>query len=119
MINIPKLIKLMAMTTSDRDGEALNAVRLANRMLAHEHLTWEDVFKRFAEKAPKPAPKPRVKTASVGIEEMLVLCKAKVRGDPREFIESLDAFFSDNGYLTRKQEGALKKFYENAVRSRK
>jgi len=30
-----------------------------------------------------------------------------------------NAFFDDNGYLTKKQEKALKKFYENAVRSRK
>jgi hypothetical protein len=34
----------MMMTTSDRDGEALNAIRLANRMLKEAGKTWETAF---------------------------------------------------------------------------
>lgn len=39
-----RLTKLLAMTTSDNDGEALNALRMANKLLAAEQLTWEEVL---------------------------------------------------------------------------
>jgi hypothetical protein len=40
-----KLVKLLAMTTSDKDPEALAAIRLANAMLDREKMTWGDVLK--------------------------------------------------------------------------
>ena len=39
---IDKLQKLMAMTTSDNDGEALNAIRRANDLLAKNGKSWSD-----------------------------------------------------------------------------
>jgi hypothetical protein len=39
-----KLAKLLAMTTSTHDGEALNAIRMANSMLVVAGLTWTDVL---------------------------------------------------------------------------
>ena len=39
-----KLKKLMALTTSENDGEALNALRAANRILARNDLSWEDLL---------------------------------------------------------------------------
>lgn len=41
-----KLKRLMAMTGSDSDAEALGAIRAANRVLFANGLTWEMVFKR-------------------------------------------------------------------------
>jgi hypothetical protein len=37
---------LMAMTAADNDGEALNSIRAANRLLARNGLTWDMVFAR-------------------------------------------------------------------------
>jgi hypothetical protein len=49
------LSKLMAVTTSDKDGEALNAVRMANRILAKYQTTWPEVLR---EAGPGPVPDP-------------------------------------------------------------
>ena len=39
-----RLAKLLGMTGSDHDGECLNAIRLANRVLAENKLTWHEAF---------------------------------------------------------------------------
>lgn len=39
-----RLTKLLGMTQSSHDGEALNAVRLANRVLAEHRLTWREAL---------------------------------------------------------------------------
>lgn len=39
-----RLRKLMGMTTSEHDGEALNALRMANAILAKAKLTWADML---------------------------------------------------------------------------
>ena len=42
-----KLVKVLNLTTSNHDGEALNAIRLANNILVLEKLTWEMVIERL------------------------------------------------------------------------
>ncbi len=37
---------LMALSNSDNDGEALNAIRAANRLLVKNGLTWDMFFRR-------------------------------------------------------------------------
>lgn len=44
MLDKVRLAKLLAMTTSDTDPEALSAMRMANAMLMREGMTWEDVL---------------------------------------------------------------------------
>lgn len=39
-----RLIQLMGMTGSKHDGEALNAIRLANRVLGELGITWEETL---------------------------------------------------------------------------
>lgn len=41
---LDRIVKLLGMTGSDQDGEALNAVRAANKFLADRKLTWAGVF---------------------------------------------------------------------------
>lgn len=43
-----KLIKLLRMTTSPHDGEALNAIRMVNTMLETERLDWDQVVNGVA-----------------------------------------------------------------------
>jgi hypothetical protein len=44
-MNMEKFTRLMMMTTSKFDGEALNAIRLANAMLVADKKTWKDMLK--------------------------------------------------------------------------
>jgi len=46
LADLTQLRKLMGMTGSDADGEALNALRMANRLLKKSDLTWSDVLDR-------------------------------------------------------------------------
>jgi hypothetical protein len=39
-----RLVKLLGMTGSNAEGEAINAMRLANRTLGRLQLTWDDVI---------------------------------------------------------------------------
>ena len=39
-----RLAKLLGMTGSDQDGEALSAIRMANKVLADAKLTWAQIF---------------------------------------------------------------------------
>lgn len=39
-----KLIKLMALTSSENEHEAMNAMRAANRLLKDSEFTWEKVL---------------------------------------------------------------------------
>lgn len=39
-----RLIKILNLTTSDADGECLNAIRMANKLLKKENLTWDQVL---------------------------------------------------------------------------
>lgn len=44
MVNTEKLIKLLQLTTSTYNGEALNAIRKANEEIKKEKVTWDDVL---------------------------------------------------------------------------
>lgn len=39
-----RLTKLMAMTTSSNDGEALNAMRMANKIIKAAGTSWEELL---------------------------------------------------------------------------
>ena len=57
-------LKLMNLTTSSYDGEALNAIRMANAVLARTNQTWEDLLKnKIVMVAPPPdATRPATKS---------------------------------------------------------
>lgn len=45
-LDLNRFTKLLRMTTSMSDGEALNAIRMANAMLVEHRLGWPDLLKR-------------------------------------------------------------------------
>ena len=47
MINDDKFIKILSLTTSDSDGECLNAMRRVNTILKEEKITWDDCIKSY------------------------------------------------------------------------
>ena len=55
-MNLDRLVKLLNLTTSDADGEALNAIRAANSTLSNEKKTWSEVIHVAVEKSAQPMP---------------------------------------------------------------
>ncbi len=48
MKDLGKILKLLELSTSQNDGEALNAVRKANEMRAKAGLEWKEVFEKLS-----------------------------------------------------------------------
>ncbi len=112
-MNIDKLIKLMNLTTSTYDGEALNAIRKANLLLAESNISWTEFIKEknitiiVNEIIIKKPRDPQ-------IEEMLRICKKGVRSlSGKMFIHSLADWYKKHGTLSEKQLIALKRWYDN------
>jgi len=110
-MDITKLIKLMNLTTSTFDGEALNAIRKANLLLAESNISWIEFIKEKNITIKEIVVK---KPRDPQIEEMLRLCKKGVRSiSGKMFINSLADWYKKHGSLSEKQLISLKKWYDN------
>lgn len=108
-----KLIKLMQLTTSPFDGEALNAIRKANAELAEADITWEDILKN-KEIIIKQVTQIIKKEPNPEIEHMLNICIHNVRSTSgKAFVKSLQTWYKEKGFLTKKQEESLRRWYGN------
>lgn len=45
MVNLEKIVKLLNLTNSSNDNEALSAIRMVNNILAKENKSWKDIVK--------------------------------------------------------------------------
>lgn len=52
-LDLPRLIKVLGMTGSVHDGEALAAMRTATKMMANAKVTWADLLKPIVTVEPK------------------------------------------------------------------
>lgn len=101
-MNLEKVVKLLNLTTSDSDGEALNAIRAANAFLAKTRVTWNDVIE---------SKRARRTESSVG--EMLSRLRAcKLRNRKRAFLSSLEKCYRTKGMLTERHERLLREIYK-------
>ncbi len=110
-----RFVKVMMLTTSPIEGEALSATRMANSMLAAANLNWEEFLNARAPAAPPSPPATSGKHhVDEDIDEMFESVSANL--DPEssfcEFIESLHEWWEKKGFLTEKQYAALKNSYE-------
>lgn len=116
-MNTDRFLKLMRLTTSNRDGEALNAIRLANKMLKENNMQWDDIIgsgntTRTAENESVVDNSP---VHIQEIEKMLEICiKRTFSAKKLAFLGSLRKFYNERGYLTPKQLSALKSWYQKA-----
>jgi len=122
--------KLMAMTTSSFDHEALTALRKANAMLVRDNLNWQEAIERKVvdlkskAKPAKPTPttknKPDSKKPSSErgghdnaeeINRMLdaLLKKVSPKSSFYEFVTDVHSWWEYRGYLTSAQYVAIKK----------
>lgn len=134
----PMLVKLMMMTTSPNDGEALTAIRKANALLAAANVNWAE-FLSAVETTKKqedqeyrkpPSQRRRERTqddnafSDVGrgsqqkyddasiIDPMFDAAFANARGSFVDFLESVHAWWLDKGFLTEAQYYAVKRSSE-------
>ncbi|KKM21580.1 hypothetical protein LCGC14_1633980 [marine sediment metagenome] len=114
-----KFIKLMKITTSPSEGEAVNAIRMANSLLLEANLDWDDFLRGKAKivggsVSSQTTYSGKKYTNSNEIESMLEAVLNNVRSGTsfRAFIESLRDWWESNQFLTEKQYNALRKTYE-------
>lgn len=120
----------MLMTTSDSDGEALNALRMANKMMAEEGVRWPDVLQEerkvtvTVSRAPwdpessyRPAEDwvaPHLKDA-VTINLMFkTIYGTQMTDDFKMFVDSVHARWKKFGQLTANQYNAIRRCYTRA-----
>lgn len=125
-------LKLMMMTTSDVDGEALVALRKANAMLAEQNMNWEELLKakvKFARQERSEEYHQRKRgernrhdstngefvmpsDEEINLFFEILLDSVHPKAPFREFVESVHSFWEENGYLTKRQAEAIKKAAE-------
>ncbi len=130
MLDRHKFIKLMMMTQSSNDGEALTALRKANGMLAGENMNWSEFISGIKTK-PAPVPKGRGTTDTAPekysrydgkyqqfndpkIANMLASLMRDAKGGFRDFVESVESYWREHGYLTERQYEAITNAYHRS-----
>ena len=114
-----KFVKLMMLTTSANDHEALSALRKANAILADQSVSWEQLINGLknltvqVEVVKQEEPKKGKKKEEKIAEMFEAVLKDMRDGSAKEFILDINRFFTEKGFLTDKQQAALEKFYKN------
>lgn len=125
-IDRSKLIKLMMMTQSSNDGEALAAVRKANALLKVSNLDWDSFIRSIPVQRPKPPPSRPMGRGTTDnapsshqhhfkdpdIPRMLASLMRDSKGGFRDFVESINEAWNKYGYLTERQYEAIINAYE-------
>ena len=134
MLDRPKLIKLMMMTTTQNDGEALTAIRKANVMLKVNNVSWSSLLDvpTSAPRRPAPPPPKRKPSGPMGrgtsgpaasnrqtfddpsIPRMIQSLLRDTKGSFRDFVERMDDAWNEYGHLTGPQYDAILNAYEMA-----
>lgn len=123
------LVKLMMMTTSSNDSEALIALRKANKLLKEAGVTWQDLLSALSTPRPSAVPRPRPRpepewenVVNAGhrrydneyeINAMFDALFASHMGEGfAEFVESVNIQWKQRGFLTGPQYEAIKRAVE-------
>lgn len=105
--DITRLSNLLGMTGSAHDGEALNAVRLANALLAKHHLTWPAVITAPTDATtapPESAPAAAVPAHHIEAENILATAPGALTTFERNFLVGIFSFET----LSDKQAATLR-----------
>lgn len=112
--NRERLEKLLWLTQSDNDHEALSSIRAVNKMIKDHNLTWSEVFKfEIQEKIIY-----RPLDVDSETKEMLDFCLQNAGYANQDFIHSLSEGHKKYGNLTFKQKIALRRVYEKLTGQR-
>lgn len=119
-------VKLMMMTTSANDQEALVALRKANRILSEAKVSWIELLSALSQKqtaAPPPRPEPawedvgsekgKRHTDAKEIDGLFdIVLEQKMSDGFEEFLTSVHIWWKQKGFLTDKQYKAVKRAAE-------
>jgi hypothetical protein len=126
----PTFVKLMMLTTSEHDHEALVAIRKANAMLAQANVNWEEFLTAVEATRQQAAPsKPQTRSAnrSEDFEDVgqsggkytdadtinhlfdQAYRQTSSTSSFREFLDSVHTYWEVNGYLTKAQFEAIQR----------
>lgn len=97
--SMERLSRLLAMTTSNHDGEALNAIRMANALLKKQGRTWDEIFV-----TPLPADSSPAQPHHVEAETLLATRRDILTDFEADFLRGILAFET----LSPKQETILR-----------
>jgi hypothetical protein len=117
-MDVEKLVKLMNLTFSSNDHEALSALRKCNQVLSDHKLLWSDFFETLLKFNPAPTPSPppskpkEPEPVDDDLAEHFDELIPHLKGKQLEFILGLQEWFEDHGSLTPKQEQAFYSVYE-------
>lgn len=112
-MNIELLIKVLNLTTSDNDGEALSAMRKANAILKTHGVLWDSVLKAPASAGQQKRSSPeRTESQSDDLTKMNYLMQECILTPwEGEFVNTIRAWRRRHGYLTPKQRHVFDKVY--------
>lgn len=105
-----RFVKLMMLTNSDSDNEALVALRKAQQMMQQEDVTWDELFK-LKEESDRARPHEDLRGK---FEKMFERCSENVVPESTEkFVTSLYTQFKRKGFLSTKQRECFENIYAN------
>lgn len=109
-------LKLMNLTQSSFDGEALNAIRMANAVLARTNMGWEDLLKgkivmiAAAQDAPRPKSNIRItNTDEINSYFETLYDRGSSLGTFKQWVDSVHDWWEEKGFLTQAQYDTLKR----------
>lgn len=106
-----KLVKLLNLTTSDNDGEALNAIRAANNLINKNGISWSVILMQDKPPAPRG-----MDSDGPSIQQMIDQIRAQVTSDFDDtFLNSIEKQYQRRGKLTDNQIRGLQNIYDNWV----
>jgi hypothetical protein len=118
MVDRARLVKLLNLTESQHDGEALTAIRRSNEMLRRSKTSWEEVLtpapsdqQQASPPPPEPEPerKPRPRTAGWGSD--LFGEEASVPPPPKEKDERNESKINEYKTIARARIRSIPIFY--------
>ncbi len=127
LTELTKIKKMMAMTTSSHDGEALNALKLVNGILKKHGITWDELLTKMvsadvevAEVEEDPDVDNMAKNINMAFDEL----RGVDLGDFRNYINSIEKYWLEHKYLSPAQRkplfnAVLKRRGEKPLRERR
>lgn len=117
--SIEQFTKLMMMTTSPNDNEALTAIRKANAMLAASNNNWQDFIKgkvkmvsTYETQTDSDSSNKHTNAQEINMWFDEICSNPRTSLGFLDFIESVRSWWEQKGFLTDKQYEAIKSAYE-------
>jgi hypothetical protein len=120
-VSVDKILKLIKLSESPADNEALSAIRKAHELVRKNGLTWDLLIEGFDEPVltPQRSPPPPIYDPydEEDIENMINFIQEHAYdGFDTSFVSSLENNYQRHGKLTEKQLRGLKNVYDSIRR---